>query len=78
MKIAAVDQGDFHRRTLKLLRRVQAPESAAQDYHAVFLSHADRSPERNPVLPSIISSSVNFSITMLGERLQIRRFSGHV
>ncbi len=78
MKVAAVDQDNIHGRTLELLRGIQAAKSAAQNYDAVLFFHSDRPRERNPVLLSIISSSVNFSITMLVQRVKIRGFSAHI
>jgi hypothetical protein len=60
MKIAAVDQRNFHGSAPKFLRGVQAAEPASKNYHAVLLFHAPRSCEHNLVCATIISSTVIF------------------
>ena len=77
MKITPVNQGNIHRRALEFLRGIQAAKSAAENYDAVLFFHSDRPRERNPVLPIIISPSMNFSITMLGQLVEVRGFSAH-
>lgn len=77
MKVAPVDQDNVHRRALELLRGIQAAKSSAQNYDAVLFFHSDRPQERNPVLPIIISPSMNFSITMLNQLVEARGFSAH-
>jgi hypothetical protein len=67
MKITPVNQRDLNRRAFELLRRVQAPETASQDYHAVLLFHPRHSSEHNLSQPGIISKTVILS-SLMSER----------
>jgi len=73
MKIPPVNQGNFDRRALQLLRGSQSAESAAENDDSVFVSHSF-SPERNLDQPNIISSTVIFSPLMHRIRRRIPRF----
>src|SRR4029077_17787412 len=73
MKIAAVDQRNFHGSAPKFLRGVQAAEPTSKDYQAVLLFHACRPCEHTLVPVTIISSTVIFSISTSGRHLEMRK-----
>src|SRR5713101_4455808 len=73
MKISPVNQCDFDRRALQLLRGGQPAESAAENDDSMFFPHSF-SPKRNLGKPSIISSTVIFSRLMRRIRWQIPTF----
>jgi len=73
MKISPVNQSNFDRRALQLLRGGQPAESAAENDDSMFFPHSF-SPKRNLVKSSIISSTVIFSRLMRRIRWQIPTF----
>ena len=64
MKISSVDQRNFHRGPLQLLRSVQASETSAQDQNPVLLTHRRFPLRRNLAPGKIIQAVVSaFSLT---------------